>query len=187
MGGQLFQEVHARVSAMDAARFYGMAFGKNRRAVCPWHPDTHPDLAFYDGGSRCYCHACHSGGDAIALCAQLFNLTPLQAARKLNADFHLGIDADAPYVPPPVSKRELRDQTRRRGYRLYSRLCDIERDTQRFLDTVQPGDEDNPLFEMMLRANAYAQEDLGRMQPASDEEMNEILGGWKARGLQRDF
>ena len=187
MGNQLFSEVHDRVSARDAAEFYNLEFGRNRRAVCPWHRDTHPDLAFYDDGRRCYCHACHNGGDSIALCAQILGLTPLEAARRLNADFHLGIDEDAPYEPSTVSRRETRSALRRRGNRLFAQLCDIERDTQHFLDTQKIGDEENPLFEMMLRANAYAQDDLGKMQSMTDSEMTDMMGEWEAHGLQRNF
>ena len=95
----LFDAVRNAVTAEETARAYGLAFGRNGRALCPWHADTHPDLAFYDGGARCYCHACHAGGDSIALTAQLFGLSPLEAARKLNADFHLGAD-EREYAPP---------------------------------------------------------------------------------------
>lgn len=60
--GKLFDAVRDGVTAEAAAHFYGLQFGRNGRAVCPWHDDHSPDLAFYDGGARCYCHACHGGG-----------------------------------------------------------------------------------------------------------------------------
>lgn len=34
-----------------------------------------------------YCFSCQCGGDAIRLVSQLFSLTPLEAAKKLQADF----------------------------------------------------------------------------------------------------
>lgn len=83
--GELFERIRERVTARDAAAMYGLEIGRSGRARCPWHDDKHPDLAFYD--ERCYCHACHEGGDAVALTAKLYGLTPLDAARKVNVDF----------------------------------------------------------------------------------------------------
>ncbi len=34
-----------------------------------------------------YCFSCQCGGDAIRLVSQLFSLSPLEAAKKLQADF----------------------------------------------------------------------------------------------------
>lgn len=41
-----------------------------------------------------YCFGCHSTGDVIDFTARLFNLSPLDAARKLALDF--GIDPNTP-------------------------------------------------------------------------------------------
>ena len=74
--------------------------------LCPWHDDHRPDLAFY--GERCYCHACHQGGDAVALTARLHGLTMAEAARKINADFRLGLDLDAPAKPAGPTEAQRR-------------------------------------------------------------------------------
>lgn len=87
----LFDAIKDQVTAREAAEVYGLKFGHNKRACCPWHDDSHPDLAFYGNGS-CYCHACHNGGDSIALTAQIFGLSMIDAARKLNDDFNLGVN-----------------------------------------------------------------------------------------------
>lgn len=172
----LFAEVHDRVTALEAAEFYGLEFGRNKRAVCPWHADKHPDLAFYDDGARCYCHACHEGGDAIALTAKLFGLSTLDAARKLNDDFKLGIDAGA-RPSPKVAQRKLksiqRRETERWATKQYCKLCDIEQSTQQYFDGLNVGaalaeaDEDkriemldkywdNPKFNAAIQAHARA-------------------------------
>ena len=49
-----------RPAFFEAAKRYGLTF-RGQRALCPWHEDSHPDLAFYRDG-KCYCHACHHGG-----------------------------------------------------------------------------------------------------------------------------
>lgn len=84
----VFELVRQEVTAEAVARLYGLKFGRNVRAVCPWHSDHHPDLAFSLNGTA-YCHACHAGGDAVALAAQILGLTPKEAAERLRSDFHL--------------------------------------------------------------------------------------------------
>ena len=84
----IFELVRQEVTAEDVARLYDLKFGRNGRAICPWHSDHHPDLAFYPDGTA-YCHACHRGGDAVALAAQILGLTPKEAAERLRSDFHL--------------------------------------------------------------------------------------------------
>ena len=51
---------------------------------------------------RYYCFGCHETGGVIDLTAKLFALTPLNAARKLAADFHLDPEAPVPALPPAV-------------------------------------------------------------------------------------
>ena len=80
----LFDAIRQRVTARQAAEAYGLSISRGGRALCPWHDDHKPDLAFY--GPRCYCHACHAGGDAVALTAQLHGLTMVEAAQKIKAD-----------------------------------------------------------------------------------------------------
>ena len=46
----VFELVRQEVTAEDVARLYGLKFGRNGRAVCPWHSDHHPDLRFYENG-----------------------------------------------------------------------------------------------------------------------------------------
>ena len=85
-----FETVKSQVSAMDAAMFYGVPVQRNK-ALCIWHSDTHPSLSFKDG--YCKCFACGKGGSSIDVVMQLFDLTAVEAADKLCADF--GIDGDA--------------------------------------------------------------------------------------------
>ena len=67
----------------EAARRYGTV----RRGFmrCPFHADRVPSLKLYDDHFHCF--ACGAHGDCIDFAARLFRLTPLEAARKLAADF----------------------------------------------------------------------------------------------------
>lgn len=90
-----------------------------------------------------YCFGCHSTGDVIDFTARLFNLSPLDAARKLAADF--GIDpktpASAAVALPRIRQEE--SQREREGH-CASVLIEYERllkSRQRRLAPVHPSEE----------------------------------------------
>lgn len=173
--GVLFDTVHEGVTARAAAEAYGLEFGRNGRARCPWHADHKPDLAFYGDGARCYCHACHCGGDSIALTAQLFGLSALEAARKLNADFRIGADESnsAPSSEPSKAARQ-RDLKQWRNHR-YSEVCEAEADARQRLEAMRAGWE-SPEFRAILKALALSQDELEMLHAANVEELKWIVG-----------
>lgn len=160
-GGGIFDAIRSGVTAKEAAEAYGLRFGRNGRAACPWHEDRNPDLAFY--GERCYCHACHNGGDAVSLTAQIFGLSMIDAARKINTDFALGLNADA---PPEDRPRVNRAEERRRALEVERRrwgfLCDVVREADERLQTMGKG-WDDPMFSTVLAARARADLELELM------------------------
>ncbi len=90
-----FQEIRERVSAMDAAKHYGLSFDRTgKKALCPYHEDKHPSLSFYRNGFRCF--ACGAHGSSLDLTMLLLGLDLRGAARRLNDDFGLGLDIDRP-------------------------------------------------------------------------------------------
>ena len=167
----LFDAIKERVTARDAAEAYNLHFGHNRRARCPWHDDSNPDLTFYDNGT-CYCHACHNGGDAVSLTAQIFGLSMIDAARKINSDFGLGLDCDKP-VPPyernQIEQRRMkRERAKKRKRREWSFLCDVLHEADRQInEIVNAADHhdldkvwDNPNFVRALQYRSRAGDDL---------------------------
>lgn len=94
MAINIFQEIHDRVSAEEAARYYGLIFDAKGRAICPFHDDTHPSMSFKHGRFRCW--SCGASGDAIDFVSHFFNLSLLDAAKKLNIDFLLNIRLNSP-------------------------------------------------------------------------------------------
>ena len=167
----LFKEIRERVSAHDAAEKYGLSF-RGKRARCPWHEDRHPDLAFYQDGT-CYCHACHHGGDAAALTARIFGLSMLEAAKKLNADFGLGLDTGKPLPQAErnriVQEREARRLELNRQRREWALLCAVRREADSQLETAEagaPGRDrawDDPAFQAALSRRARADNELDWM------------------------
>ena len=179
--GKLFDAVREGVTAKAAAQAYGLEFGRNGRACCPWHSDRHPDLAFYENGARCYCHACHNGGDAIALTAQVFGLSPLDAARKLNADFRLCVDESSQMPTIETSRAQRYRDVKVWGMHRFNKLCEVESQARQWLEQNPRADWDNTTFCRVLKALALVQDELEVLQTASPEDISALKEGVDAR------
>lgn len=101
----IFQEVRARVTALEAARHYGYHPNRSGFIPCPFHREKTASLKLYDGERGFYCYGCHVGGSVIDFVGKLFGLRPLDAAKKLNADFNLGL-TEGNRRPFPAEERE---------------------------------------------------------------------------------
>ncbi len=88
----LFAQARERVSAEEAARFYGLEFDRRGWALCPFHPDKHPSMSFRNG--RFTCWACQAKGSSVDFVARHFGLDHMGALRRLNEDFSLGLPLD---------------------------------------------------------------------------------------------
>ena len=80
----IFQIVKESVTARQVAGQYGFRVSRNGMMCCPFHHDKHPSMKVDKGF---YCFACGAKGDVITFVADLFRLTPMEAAKKLAADF----------------------------------------------------------------------------------------------------
>ena len=171
--GSLFDEVRCRVTALDAARLYGIQFDRSgRRARCIWHsPDRHPSLSFKGGYCRCF--ACNNGGSSIDLVAKLFGLSPIDAARKLASDFRLPVDLTGfrPSTSPSIYdvRRMLLDWRR-------ERLSALQRIIEAATGELAcyPADDsswDNSQFLHALQALTYAQHEAAQLDSADLETL----------------
>ncbi len=105
----LFTRIKELVPMEQAAQRYGFPIDRQHRIRCPFHDDRNPSLRLYPGARGWWCFVCNEGGSVIDFVAKLYGLPPLEAAKKLDADFHLGL-TDA----PPPSRRALRRQEHER-------------------------------------------------------------------------
>ena len=96
----IFDEIKESVSITDAAQRYGLTLDRYGKALCPFHSDHKPSLSFK--GNRFKCFACGESGDVIDLTRQLTGAgTPLEAARRLAADFGIQVNEVRPPKPRP--------------------------------------------------------------------------------------
>ena len=101
----LFQTVKAAITVRQAAALYGLPVTPNGMVCCPFHEDHTPSMKLND--AYYYCFGCGATGDVIDLTARIFDLSSLQAARKLVQDFDLSPDkppSGAVALPkPPIA------------------------------------------------------------------------------------
>lgn len=114
----IFQKVKSAVSTKDAAIFYGIKVKRNRMACCPFHPDKHPSMIV---DNRYHCFACGADGDVINFVEELFHLSPMDATKKLIADFNLDIEVGKPYKPTAEEIKREKEQEELRAFLLYKR------------------------------------------------------------------
>ena len=87
----IFIEVKENIDIVQAAEYYGITVKQNT-ALCPFHDDRNPSMSFKNGFFRCW--SCDEKGSVIDLVIKLFDLSPLEAAKKLDSDFNLNINSD---------------------------------------------------------------------------------------------
>ena len=121
---RIFDILKACVTVPQAAAHYGVRIGRNGMCCCPFHSDKTPSMKINE--TYFYCFGCHSTGDVIDFTARLFNLSPLDAARKLAADF--GIDPNTPASAAVALPRIRQEESPRdREGRCASVLIEYER------------------------------------------------------------
>ena len=86
----LFKIVKTTVTVKQAAALYGLPITTTGMTRCPFHEDHTPSMKLND--AYYYCFGCGATGDVIDLSARIFDLSSLQAARKLVRDFDLSPD-----------------------------------------------------------------------------------------------
>ena len=94
----IFNSVKAAVSVPEAAAFYGIPVNHSGMARCLFHQDRHPSMKIYP--DHFFCFSCHAHGDVVTLAAEVFGLSPLEAANKLADDFSLHPDREPEKAPP---------------------------------------------------------------------------------------
>lgn len=117
----IFQEVKERVTARQVAERYGLKVRRNGMACCPFHNDKHPSMKI---DQNYYCFACGAKGDAVNYVAVLFGLSQLEAVKKINEDFSLGISIEKTEIRRKQNsgvREKRRFQQKRNGFNLFKR------------------------------------------------------------------
>ena len=136
---RIFDTLKARVTVPQAAAHYGVRIGRNSMCCCPFHPDKTPSMKINE--TYYYFFGCHSTSDVIDFTARLFDLSPVDAVRKLAADF--GIDPNTPASAAVALPRIRQEESMREGHCAavlieYERLL---RNRQKRFAPIHPSEE----------------------------------------------
>ena len=115
-----FQQAKERVSMMEAATFYGYTPNRAGFIRCPFHGGGNERTAsckLYENGWHCF--GCQTGGTVIDFTARLFDLSPLDAVKKLNTDFSLGLSLDRHKATPEELETARKRQEERNAQRRF--------------------------------------------------------------------
>lgn len=84
-----FEEIRNRLDIRTVAEYYGIEIKRNHTCLCPFHDDHHPSAYIYPNAFHCL--TCNVHYDILGFVMKLFGLSAIDAAKKLNDDFNLGI------------------------------------------------------------------------------------------------
>lgn len=114
----VFEECKARLTMREVSEGYGFRVNRAGFATCPFHHEKTASLKIYPGSRGWHCFGCHKGGSVIDFARELFGLSPLDAVKRLNQDFHLGLPLD--HKPTEAERREVQERRRTaEAYKLF--------------------------------------------------------------------
>ena len=138
----LFDTVKAAVTPRMAAERYGLPIRQGSMICCPFHADRTPSMKLNE--DYFYCFGCGAHGDVIALTAQLFDLPPAEAAKKLAADF--GIAGQKPSILARLQRGVSQAETERRCFRVLGDYLQILQDWKTHCAPQSPEDAIDPRY-----------------------------------------
>jgi hypothetical protein len=110
----IFEVIRENVTARECAERYGFDFRRGR-INCPFHGGANFNLSFKGGGFTCF--VCQESGDSISFVSKLFNLTPLEAVKRINTDFRLALPLEK--QSKAEMKRQREKTQKREGLKNY--------------------------------------------------------------------
>lgn len=84
-------EIKRAVPATELFPFYGFSLNRGGFICCPLHGEKTASLKVYPGRGGWKCYGCGAGSTVIDFVMQYFNLSFLDAQKKINEDFRLGL------------------------------------------------------------------------------------------------
>lgn len=103
-----FDHIRRNLDILLVAQRYGINIDRHHKALCIYHQDKKPSMSFKNNRFKCF--ACGASGSSIDLVSKLFDLEPLEAVKKISADFGLDLDFKGEYRPDTAKIQELERQ-----------------------------------------------------------------------------
>ena len=138
----LFDTVKAAVTPRMAAERYGLPIQQGSMVCCPFHADRTPSMKLNE--DYFYCFGCGTHGDVVALTAQLFDLPPAEAAKKLATDF--GMTEQKPSILAKLQRGKSQVEAERRCFRVLGDYLQILQDWKEHCAPQLPEDAIDPRY-----------------------------------------
>lgn len=176
------------VTMRDVLAMYGFSPTRGNRIPCPIHNGEKRNFAYKDRGFVCY--VCGAAGDVISFVMQYFKLDFMDACRKIDQDFNLGLNvggeldkdkrAEAERVcAERLEKKRRREAKRKRVNAAYhsalDRWCELDR-AIRYGAPKTPYDDFTDEYAYALKHIDAAGEDLDEADIRLWEFEHEALG-----------
>ncbi len=175
-----FMTIKNSVSVPDAAEYYGI---ESRRGMCRciFHDDKEPSMKLYP--NNYYCFGCGAHGDVIDLVQAIFNEKPVDAAKRINADFGLGLDTGQPQDYEKIN-RIRQQQLERKQFKewdnaAFRTVCEYHRlleDWQRVYAPKSPDMPIHPRFIESVHKKDYVDYLLDILTYGEDDEKRDLRG-----------
>lgn len=91
--------IRTNVSVLEVCSMYGIEVNRAGFTRCPFHGEKTASLKVYPGDRGWYCFGCHRYGDVISFVMFYFGINFIDAVRKINQDFGLGLPIDKKMEP----------------------------------------------------------------------------------------
>ena len=174
----LFEIVKLNITARQAAEVYGFRPNRSSMICCPFHADRNPSMKV---DSRFHCFGCGADGDVIDFTAKLFQLSLLQAAEKLAADFGLSGTDDFPRI-----RHKLVEKSSNSKEQLYKILCSYRSLLLHWRTAYAPRNPEELLHPCFIASLHYAdrvQYLLDILLQGSPNEKQQLLNGKEVTAL----
>lgn len=150
----IFERIKDRVEMPEIAERYGFELNQSHMICCPFHGEKTASMRIYS--DHWHCFGCGQHGDSVKFVQQLYNLSAIDAARKINSDFGLGI-AFGGQKPEVAERREPTKAEIRKAFEAWQKYAFKVLDSYykllcEWYDTFRPTDPDKPLNPLFLRA-----------------------------------
>ena len=106
-----FDTIKETLKIAEITTLYGVEVKRNNQALCPFHNEKTPSFTIYPKTNSFKCFGCGVGGSVIDFVMLMHGTDALEAAKKLDMDYRLGL---FDYQPTQEEIRRLSEQQARR-------------------------------------------------------------------------
>jgi len=104
----LFDDIKNNLDIKYVLVIYGVQFNSKGVALCPFHSEKSPSFRIYEKTQSWYCFGCGAGGSVIDFVMKRFDLSGIDAAKRLNDDLNLNL-LDNPAATSSISIDQIQE------------------------------------------------------------------------------